>query len=165
MPALEGIFLKPEGLAMRMILMLVLLLVMHTVTANESALPGTVQNEISMDEIAIRQLMLETWDKPEARLIIEPVVVEGDYALASWVQGERGGRAILARRDGNWQVIVCTGDGAKDPANVQQTGMPADVAHRLVRDLVMAEEKLPAAQRKQFSLFGKDMHMEEKTHH
>ncbi len=155
---------------MRMIVMFVMLMAMHTAIADAIVKDKPAPYEVkpvdaSQEEVAIRQLMLETWDKPESRLIIEPVVVEGDFALASWVQGERGGRAILARRDGKWQVIVCTGDGAKDPANVQQTGMPADVAHRLVRDLVLAEEKLPAAQRKQFSLFGKDMHMEEKAHH
>ena len=39
--------------------------------------------------------MRDIWDKPDAPLVVEPVVIEGDYALAGWVQLERGGRALL----------------------------------------------------------------------
>jgi hypothetical protein len=117
------------------------------------------------DGVAIRELMQHTWDKPDAPLQVEPVVTADDYALASWTQGERGGRAILARRDGRWQVLVCTGDGAKDVATLQQTGMPVAVAETLVADLVKAEENISPERREKFSLFGADVPMGASSHH
>ncbi len=117
------------------------------------------------DEDAVRELMMHTWNKPDAPLGVEPVVTAGDYALASWTQGERGGRAILARRDGQWQVLVCSGDGALDSANLEQTGMPKAVAEKLAADLRLAESSLPAEQRAKFSLFGKDVPMRETSSH
>ena len=45
------------------------------------------------DEDAVRDLLHSTFDKPEAKLVVAPVVATAGYAIAGWTQGEMGGRA------------------------------------------------------------------------
>ena len=104
-------------------------------------------------EQQVRQLLMATFDKPDARLQVEPIIVQGDVAIAGWTQAERGGRALLRRHHGAWQVDLCSGDGLKDPKVLAETGMtPAD-AKRLAERLVRAEASLPAAQRAKYTTF------------
>jgi hypothetical protein len=59
---------------------------------------------------------MATFDKPEAPLIVEPIVVQGDLAVAGWAQGEMGGRALLRRKGTAWQLALCSGDALKQAA-------------------------------------------------
>lgn len=107
------------------------------------------------DQVA--QSMREIWDKPEAPLLVKPVVIEGDYALAGWVQNGRGGRALLKRTLGKWQVHVCGGDGLKDVEALKMAGMNDSAAHKLAASASTAEAKLPDQVRAKFALFGKNI--------
>lgn len=107
------------------------------------------------DQIA--QSMRNIWDTPEAPLVVDPVVIEGNYALAGWVQQERGGRALLARVDGKWQVHVCGGDGLNDVDALEMAGMNLAAARRLVDAVRAAEAKLPQETRKKFASFGQNI--------
>lgn len=118
-----------------------------------AALAGPVAAADSPDQGQVRQLLMHTFDKPEARLQVDPIVVQGEHAIAGWTQGERGGRALLRRHGGAWQISVCGGDGLKDPKALADAGIPAADARRLAQALVAAEAKLPAAQRAKFSTF------------
>lgn len=117
------------------------------------------------DAAAITHLLMATFDKPEARLSVAPVVVQGDQALAGWIQGERGGRALLKRQHGEWQVAVCGGDGLTDPRLLADAGLAAADARALVASLVQAEARLPAAQRAKFSTFDGLVRMDAAGHH
>ena len=68
------------------------------------------------EAIAIRALLTKTWDKPEAKLVADPIVVVDDYAIAGWTQGQRGGRALLRRIGKAWSVVLCSGDPLKHAA-------------------------------------------------
>lgn len=120
---------------------------------------------VTSDEQHIRSLMQQTWDKSDAHLEIPVLVIADKHAIASWLQGDRGGRALLAKREGQWQVLVCGGDGLKTVGFLQQSGLPVTTAQSLVNKLQQAEAGLPDATQKQFSLFGKEIPMEHSTHH
>ncbi|MEN5157489.1 copper uptake system-associated protein [Achromobacter spanius] len=109
------------------------------------------------DANAAAKAMRDIWDKPEAPLVVEPVSVEGDYALAGWVQQERGGRALLRKVHGQWRVHVCGGDGLKDTEALAMAGMSSEAAAKLSAAASEAEAKLPAAQRAKFALFGQNI--------
>jgi hypothetical protein len=109
---------------------------------------------VQTDAEQIREVLMKTWDKPEARLQVNPVSISGDYALASWQQGERGGRAVLARRGHHWTVTVCGGEGIMDPKLLSKTGMELANAQKLVRDLRAQEATLDQAARKRFASFS-----------
>ncbi|MBY5357672.1 copper chaperone PCu(A)C [Rhizobium leguminosarum] len=83
--------------------------------------------------------MFETADKP---LTVEPVVVQGDWAIAGWQQDGRGGRALLKKGHHGWRVHLCSGDGIKDAASLQNIGLSAEDAAALAAKLRDAETKL-----------------------
>lgn len=106
------------------------------------------------DELAIRKVLMTTFDKPEARLSVEPVVSAGDHAVAGWVQGERGGRALMLRRAGQWQVQACGGEALLRVKNLQNAGVPAAEAKRIASALATAEAALSPAVRSSLNSFG-----------
>ena len=115
---------------------------------------------VDNDQSAVRTVLMQTWNKADAPLIVEPVIIVDNYALAGWVQGERGGRALLMRKpDGNWSVQLCGGDGLKDIETLKQSHLPDAVATELATRQTTAEAALPATTRAQFSKFGATVHM------
>ena len=117
------------------------------------ALLFSVQAFAAPAEDEIRKLLHSTFDKPETRLIVDPVVVAGDHAIAGWSQGEIGGRALLHRRGGAWSLILCSGDGIKTAAALRQAGLPVGEAGALARRLAEAERKMPPERLALFSKF------------
>lgn len=120
----------------------------------------------SADAAAIRSVMMAAWDKPEARLEVAPISIEGGHAVAGWIQGDRGGRALL-RRDaqGQWLVAVCGGDGLKDPKMLAMAGLSASAARSLASKVVQAESAMPAPRRALLSLFDGMVHMDAQGQH
>lgn len=112
------------------------------------------------DEAAVRTVLMAQFDKPEARLQVQPVVVVGQTAIASWAQQERGGRALLFRKQGQWHIAACGGDGFKDARALQDAGVSAQDARALVQALNNEEARLPAGQRAKFSTFQGVLPME-----
>jgi hypothetical protein len=102
---------------------------------------------------AIRKVIGAAWDKPNAPVEIDPVVIDGDNAIAGWTQGDRGGRALLKRSGSAWRVLVCGGDALKTADALEQTGIAENDAEHLVSKLETSEAGVPAERRKQFSLF------------
>ena len=105
------------------------------------------------DPQAIEHAMKKLFDKPGAPLQVAPVSVEGDYAVAGWLQSQRGGRALLHRRHGQWTIVVCGGDGLKQASSLTQTGMSADAAQRLAQKVAQAESRFSVKTLSQFASF------------
>ena len=104
-------------------------------------------------EAAIKALMAAQFDRPEERLTVNAVVVEGDHAIAGWVQGDMGGRALLRRKGHEWQLVLCSGDQIKAAEALVQIGLPKAAAASLAQQLAEAESKLPQATLAMFSKF------------
>lgn len=107
------------------------------------------------DEAAIRQVILSTWDRPDAPVEVGPIVVLAGRAVAGWTQGQHGGRALMALDgQGRWSVSACGGDGLKDAKTLEMTGLSSADAKRLSQSLAQAESTLPASRRVLFSTFN-----------
>ena len=102
----------------------------------------------------IRALLSSMFDKPDSKVVADPIVVVGEHAIASWTQGEAGGRALLRRKDGEWKLVACGGDGLKDARALEQAGIPRSAAARLAQQVAAAERSVPEVRRKRFDLFG-----------
>jgi hypothetical protein len=109
------------------------------------ALAGQAEDQIA-------KLMHGTFDRPDAKLAVDPVVVAGDYAIAGWSQGDLGGRALLRQHRGAWSVVLCAGDGIKSAEALRQAGIPAAEATTLVASLAEAEKHIPP---ERLALFAK----------
>jgi len=106
------------------------------------------------DEVQqITQVLKKQFEKTEAPLTVAPISVEGDYAVAGWTQGGRGGRAFLQRDKHQWYIAVCGGSGLTQPDVLQTIGMKNDAASRLAKAVVAAEAKLGAQQSRLFDGF------------
>lgn len=92
------------------------------------------------DEDAVRHLLMTAFDKPESRLSVEPIVVQGDHAVAGWAQGDMGGRALLRRRHGTWSPVLCSGDGIRSAEALRHAGVAPEEAAQLAGRLAEAEK-------------------------
>ena len=116
------------------------------------------------DAQAIEHNMKKLFDKPDAPLAVAPVTIEGDYAMAGWIQSGKGGRALLKKEKGQWSIQVCGGDGLKKASALSQTGMPIATAERLVAKVQTAEAKLSADQLQKLSMFDGIVKVEPAAH-
>lgn len=112
------------------------------------------------DAGAIRHVLMETFDRPDERLIVDPVTVEGDIAVAGWAQGEMGGRALMRLKDDHWQIVLCSGDALKEAHALAQFGLSEDKAKAMAEAVATAEAKLDPALVEKFSRFDGVVMME-----
>ena len=105
------------------------------------------------EQAAISHAMKAIFDKPSDPLTVTPAVVQGQYAVAGWLQGGKGGRAVLQKVDGKWLINVCGGDRLKSADALAQTGMSADTAKLLAQRLAKAESQLGPDVIKKLAMF------------
>jgi hypothetical protein len=105
------------------------------------------------DQEAVRNLLLKTFDKPEARLLVDPIVVDDDVAVAGWVQGDLGGRAFLRRKGDAWSIDLCAGDALKESESLEKLGLQKSRADSLAAAVQSAERRLNPVVLEKFSRF------------
>jgi copper(I)-binding protein len=91
--------------------------------------------------------MKALFDLPGQPLAVEPVSVEGAFAIAGWAQDRNGGRALLQRTGNSWQIVLCGGDALLQPATLIASGLTRDAATRLIANERLAESRMPAPRR------------------
>lgn len=109
--------------------------------------------EAAPDHDAIRHVLMTTFDKPDARLVVDPVAVSGEYAIAGWSQGDMGGRALMRKKGHAWEIVLCAGDDLKKADVLIKVGLPAAAANSLATSLAAAEAKLAPDRLALFSKF------------
>lgn len=105
------------------------------------------------DASQIQTLMKGIWERPDSRLDIDPITVQGTHAVAGWTQGTHGGRALLRRVQGKWEVVLCSGDALLEEKFLQDAGVAAPDAKLLATRTRAAESRLSKAKVAQFSRF------------
>jgi hypothetical protein len=101
----------------------------------------------------IQKLISTTFDRPDLKVQTDPIVIEGKVAIADWIQGEKGGRALLTRKHVDWEIIACGGPGFKDPSVIAGAGISKRIANNITEKLKIAEAKLPPQKVKQLDSF------------
>lgn len=120
----------------------------------------------SVAELQIKAIISSAYDKPGHKVETSPIAVAEQYAIADWVQGKRGGRALLHRVNGKWVIMACGADGLKEQKMLIDAGISKKTAYELVERLEVAEKKVSPDRIKKFSLFGtKDDPVTEDQHH
>ena len=117
------------------------------------------------DTQAIAYIMKKIFDKPDAPLSVAPVSIEGDSAVAGWIQSGKGGRALLKKEKGQCTIQVCVGDGLTKSATLTMTGMSNAAAAQLAQKVTSAEKKVSASDLKRFSMFEGIVKVESASHH
>jgi hypothetical protein len=117
------------------------------------------------DEDAVRDLLHSTFDRPEAKLDVAPVVALAGYAIAGWTQGETGGRALLRNKRGRWTIILCAGDEIRNAEALRHAGIAPDLANALAQALAKAEQTVPVDRLAMFARFEGLLRMDEAGKH
>jgi periplasmic copper chaperone A len=126
--------------------------------------PAATASHTMPDAQAIEHSMKKLFDKPDAPLVVAPVSIEGDYAVAGWIQSGKGGRALLKKEKGQWSIHVCGGDGLTQASALVQTGMSSTTADRLAKKVQAAESKLSADQLKKLAMFDGVVKVDQTQH-
>jgi hypothetical protein len=106
------------------------------------------------EEGSIRAQLMATWNKPDAPLTAGPIIISGDHAVVDWTQPGVGGRALLFRHEGTWQVVLCTGDLIRTTAGLESVGVPTADAQILATKLAEAETQVPAERLARMTAFN-----------
>jgi hypothetical protein len=125
-------------------------------------LPATAH--AASDEEKVRQFLHGMFDKPQAALSLDAVVIEAGYALADWSQDQTGGRAFLRRKGEDWLLILCAGDEIRAASALAQIGVPQPHAEALAQKLAQAERSVPPARLSLISSFNGIVRMDEHPH-
>ncbi len=123
------------------------------ITALAMLVLAQLSSAVASDQDAIRAVLMQTFDKPEEQLVVDPVVASGDYAIAGWSQGDMGGRALLRKKGHAWEIVLCAGDDLKKADVLTEVGLPAAVAKTLSASLAAAEAKVSPDRLALFSTF------------
>lgn len=122
----------------------------------------------SNSEDEIKAVISKIYDKPDHKVVTTPVAVVDKFAIADWTQGNRGGRALMKKINGQWAIAACGADGFKDIKNLEDAGIPTKTAEQLIKKLNQLEKSVEPARLHLFSIFGtKDdpKNMEDHHHH
>ena len=109
--------------------------------------------DTASEQQSMQQLMRHNFERPDAPLDVGPVTVQGDHAIAGWLQDQRGGRALLRKGSHGWRVVLCAGDSLLDPATLRSAGLAEQDAQQLSQAVLQAESNQPVDRVKQFALF------------
>ena len=118
---------------------------------------------LASDSKAITKVLKSQFERPGVSLRVAPISIVDDRAVVGWIQETNGGRALLQKVDGRWEVQVCAGDGLKDEHELMLTGMGKEQAHALAAKVNSAEAGLPKEYLKQLSRFKGSVNMSTST--
>lgn len=142
----------------RVLLVLISTIVCVSLSISASAVDRSAEQQI-------QTLISTTYDKPEQKVKTFPMAVVDEYAVADWLQGNRGGRALLHRVNGHWAIMACGADGLKNVKTLTEAGVSEPTAKSLVSQITSAERPLSPDLIKRFSLFGTKNDPNSEEHH
>lgn len=96
---------------------------------------------------AVASSMRAQWEKPGQPLVLPVIIVQDDVAIADWLLGKKGGRALLRLVHGQWHTVLCGGTELHHAQRLQQAGVSRAVAASLVAQLQVHEKRLTASQK------------------
>ena len=126
-------------------------------TRLHSADHAVALNDARTIELTLRKI----FDRPGAPLTVKPVSIEGDFAVAGWMQHGTGGRTLLKRQQGQWKIALCGDAGLLDASTLEKMGLPHSGALELAQKIKTAEAALTEQERIQISKFHGVMHVGE----
>jgi hypothetical protein len=107
----------------------------------------------SSAQMQIIKVLKDQFERPVTPLEVPVVVVSGDYAVADWLQDNRGGRALLQHDADGWHTLMCSGAQFKSPLALRQAGVQEDDATRISQELSQKEQNLTEEQLKKIESF------------
>ncbi len=115
-------------------------------------------------EQGVRDFLGGVFDRPDARLTVPSVAFAGDYAVAGWLQDGRGGRTLLRRSEQGWAFVACAGSELRTQGGLTESGLPPELAGRMLAALEVAEASVPAEAWAKLGMFKGVLRMDAGAH-
>lgn len=106
----------------------------------------------------------QQWEKPDHLVAVPVVAVQDEFAIADWLQGNHGGRAMLRKMHGAWQTLACGDAKMKTVIQLNQFGVPAPQAELLIHALNAQEQHLTQEELQMIDGFSGIMELREHHH-
>lgn len=106
---------------------------------------ANMSHALGSDAEQIAGMLKLAFDRPEAPLTVEPVVISGDWAVAGWAQDSSGGRGLMKKDAQGWFVLMWSGTAFRDAGKLMAAGDPNHDARSIAAMLEEEEGKLGAA--------------------
>ena len=103
-------------------------------------------NADSSAEELIASTIKNQWETLHSLVEVPVIAVGRHYALADWMQGERGGRALLRLSEGKWQTLICGSAQLKSAQSLESAGVPSAEAKQISESLATKESNLSVEQ-------------------
>ncbi len=113
----------------------------------------------SNSEADIRARVKAQLEKPDAPLTVDPVAVEGAFAVADWTQGSAGGRALLQKGAKGWLLVLCGGDSLRTVQGLMRLGVPDNQAVAIAKELAREEKNVSADRLAAMARFSGEVRM------
>jgi len=110
-------------------------------------------------ETDIKALMKAQFEKPNAPLTVDPIAVEGAFAVADWTQGSAGGRALLQKGAKGWLLVLCGGESLRTVQGLMRLGVPDDQAAAIAKELAREEKSVSAGRLAAMARFSGEVRM------
>lgn len=123
---------------------------------------GCTQNP---DTEPIRTLINATFDRPDSKVKVFPIVAVENFAIADWQQDAKAGRALAEFKNGKWQLVLCGGKALKDTSTLTGYGIPTQTANELIEALKTAEAELTKEQVENFDKFSPLINFSDSSSH
>jgi hypothetical protein len=135
-------------------------------TSSHAAEPNPQHHATDLMEARnVEQTLRHIFERPNSPLTVKPISIEGDFAVAGWMQNGTGGRTLLKRQHGEWQIALCGDAGLVEPANLEKMGLSHSAAAGLAEKIKAAESCLTDQERIQISKFHGVMQISEGSEH
>jgi hypothetical protein len=131
-------------------------------TSSQAAGLHSADHAVALNDARTIELTLrKIFDRPGAPLTVKPISIEGDFAVAGWMQHGTGGRTLLKRQQRQWKIALCGDAGLLDANNLEKMGLSHSGALKLAQKIKTAEAGLTEQERIQISKFHGVMHVGE----
>ena len=117
----------------------------HTSETHATMDHANMSHATGSDAEQITSMLKHTFDRPDAPLTVEPVVISGDWAVAGWAQDGRGGRGLMKKDAQGWFVLMCSGAAFRQADKLIAAGVPHHDAMAIAAGLDEQESGLGAA--------------------
>lgn len=113
----------------------------------------------SRAEAEIAAIVKSRLAQPGVTLIVEPIAVDGAFAVADWTRGDSGGRALLQKGAKGWLLVLCGGDSLRTIQGLMRLGVPDHQAAAIVKELAREERQLSAGRLAAMARFSGEVRM------
>jgi periplasmic copper chaperone A len=124
-----------------------------------SLLVAACGSAASQSDAAITEVLRARLETSEAKLVVDPIAVDGAFAVAGWTVRDKGGRALLQRGGKGWMLVMIGGDSLRSIQGLIRMGVPQQQAVEITKELAREERNVSSERLSLMAQFAGEVRM------